>query len=121
MQAIKDKQHTMSIRSVLKAGMVSQTDGKQKKAAKKKALFSRAMLGTLPPAALHGILTAVVAANPEALEDLYKPDMVALVQAYDPTRPGAKGSKADLKAELVGAIVAHEKFTDVTSSKLFKI
>ena len=54
----------MAIRFVLKAGMVSPHAGK--KAKKKEAIsFSRAILGTLPPAAIHGILTALVFTSPD--------------------------------------------------------
>ena len=77
MQAIKDKKSSMSIRSVLKAGMLSTHAGKKAAKQKEAVSFSRAMLGSLPPAAIHGILTAVVSTSPEGLDCLIKAEMEA--------------------------------------------
>lgn len=122
MQAIKDKKSSMSIRSVLKAGMLSTHAGKKAAKQKEAVSFSRAMLGSLPPAAIHGILTAVVSTSPEGLDCLIKAEMEALLQAYDPTRTGAsKGSKVDLRTQLVGAISGHQEFACVSNATLFLV
>ena len=110
----------MSIRSVLKAGMLTHAG---KKGTKKKdpVTFSRDTLGKLPPAAMHGILTAVVATSPEVLDCLTKAEMDALLRAYEPHTATARGRKVDHRTQLVGAISGHQEFECVSNTSLFLV
>lgn len=120
LQAINATAKDVAIRTALKAGMVAKSGGKPGK--KQHVHFSRKVLGELDSGALHGLLTAVATTSPELLDDMIKDELVALLVAYDPSQSGAKGAKkADLRTQLVAAIVAHDGFAKVDNPKVFKV
>ena len=63
--------------------------------------------------ALHGLLLAIVGADPSELSKGFeKKEMIKIINAYDPTRPGSRtGSKECVLTELVAAIAGHDGFT----------
>ena len=113
MVAIQSHKNAAGLRSTLKASMGHDYSGKAKRASSATPVpFNGACLGLFTADALHSHLVKVATHNPAELsKNLTKPQMVALIVAYDCKRPGSKFKKDDVHSELIGAILGHEGFT----------